>query len=113
MTPGTFNLTLWRGTTFGPVEITCKDSNGDVVDLTGWEAFAQVKETANKPLVLDLEPTIPVGTDGKVTFGFTDEETAVMVCGEYVWDLILERPTGEKVGPVLAGTFTINSAVTR
>lgn len=113
MIPGNLSLTLWRGTTFGPVEITCKDSNGDVVDLTGWSVFAQVRATTGSHVVLDLEPSIPLGTDGKVTFGFTDEETIEIPHGEYVWDLVLEQPTGEKLGPILAGSFVVKTAVTR
>lgn len=113
MIPGTLNLTLWRGTTFGPVEITCNDGNGDAVDLSDWSAFAEVRASAGKHLILDLEPSIPTGTDGKVVFGFTDEQTEEMPHGEFVWDLVLEKPTGEKLGPILAGTFTIKTAVTQ
>lgn len=114
MIPGTLNLTLWRGTTFGPVEVTCKNGADDVVDLTGWSAFAEVRVAVGKHIVLDLQPAILVGTDGKVTLpGFTDEQTANMPHGDFVWDLVLERPTGERLGPILAGSFTIKSAVTR
>jgi hypothetical protein len=114
MTPGDLPLTLWRGTTFGPVEVTCLDGAGAAVDLTGWSAFAEVRAAAGKHRVLDLQPAILTGIDGKVTIpGFTDEQTLNMPHGDYVWDLVLERPTGERLGPVLAGSFTIQSAVTR
>ena len=114
MTPGTFDLELYRGTTFGPYEITCKGADGEPVDLTGWSAFAQVRAAIGKSVVLDLEPSIPTGVDGKIVFGKTYEQTVVIpVCGDFIWDLVLEKPTGEIIGPVLAGNFVIRTVVTR
>lgn len=114
MTPGPLDLTLWRGATFGPVVVTCLDGAGAAVNLTGWSAFADVRVAAGKRKVLDLQPAILVGTDGKVTIpGFTDEQTTGLPHGSFVWDLILEQPAGERLGPILAGSFVIKTAVTR
>jgi hypothetical protein len=112
MTPAELNLTLYRGTTFAQT-FTCKDSNLVVVNLTGWSAYAQVRTDPQKHLVLDLAPTITDPTGGEVSISFTDEETALMVPGDFVWDFVLERPSGERLGPFLAGTFTITTANTR
>lgn len=113
MTPATLNLTLYRGTTFA-LGFICKDDNLAVINLTGWTAHAMVRTTPQRHLVLDLQPTIPVGTDGRVSISLTDEQTAAIETpGEFEWDLVLERPSGEKLGPFLAGVFVITTANTR
>lgn len=118
MTPGDLPLTLYRGATFGPVTIQCLNkplSQGGVpVSLAGYTAEAQVRAAANKPLILDLGPTIPTPSNGKIRIYFTDEQTAaIRMHGEYLWDLFLINPSGERLGPFLAGVFTIKTAVTR
>lgn len=112
MIPATLDLTAYRGTTFGLV-IKAQDSNHAIVPLTGWTAFAQVRPAPQKHVVLDLNPIITNASQGEVTISFTDEETALWAPGEFVWDFLLQRPTGEKLGPFLAGTFSIKTAATR
>lgn len=113
MTPGPLNLTLWRGSTFGPVTFTCKDSQGNAVDLTGWVPLAQVRVAPIKPVMVDLAPTIPNPVNGKVVIYFTDEQTLTMPHGDFVWDFLLQNPSGEILGPFLAGKFTIRTNVTQ
>lgn len=113
MIPGTVNFTIYRGTTFGPILLRAKDGDGNAVPLTDWVPHAQVREAPQKHLVLDLNPVISDAANGELTMEFTDEETLAMVPGEFVWDLLLERPTGEILGPFLSGTFSIKTATTR
>jgi hypothetical protein len=112
MTPATKDLTVYRGTTFG-FKIVANDDDDDPVDLTGWSAFALVRETPQKHVVFDLEPAITDPTNGEVTVSLTDEQTLIMEPGVFVWDFVLERPTGERLGPFVAGTFTVLTAVAR
>lgn len=113
MIPGDLNLTLYRGATFGPVTFQCLN-NGVPTSLAGYVAKAEVRAAANKPLVLNLNPTIPTPSNGKVLIYFTDEQTtAFTMHGEFVWDLFLINPSGERLGPFLAGSFTIKTAITR
>lgn len=113
--PATVNLTLYRGTTFGPILIIAKDGDDNVVPLVGWTAHAQVRQTPQKPAILDLVPTITDEAGGETTIpGLTDEETkAIPVQGEFIWDFLLERPSGEILGPFLSGAFSIKTATTR
>lgn len=115
MTPGNLDLVLYRGSTFGPVIIYAREEDTTtVVPLTGWLAHAKVRTKANGPLVVDLLPYISDGPNGQVTIPeIADEITPALPCGCFVWDLLLERPTGEILGPFLAGTFTIPTAVAR
>lgn len=116
MVPGKLDLTLYRGSTFGPIHAVCKDSTPAVVNLTGYVAEAQVRTAYNKPLILDLAPTIPVPANGTIIIYFTDEATKAIMSpgnGDYVWDMFLTSPSGERLGPFLAGTFTIKTGVTK
>lgn len=113
MTPARLNLTIRRGVTFGPIKITCKDGSGVAMNLTDWHAFAQVRKKPGQTVVLDLEPEITNPTAGEVTIGFTDEETASMTAGSFLWDFVLENPTGERLGPYLAGSCNISSIITQ
>lgn len=115
MTPGPLDLDLYKGSTFGPIIILAREEDTTtVVPLTGWTAHAKVRTKASGPLVIDLLPYISDGPAGQITIPeITDEATASIPPGCFVWDLLLERPTGEILGPFLAGAFTIHTAVAR
>lgn len=114
MTPGTLDLTMYRGATFGPLTLQCERADQSVVNLTGYIAEAQVRSAPNKPLILDLAPTIPTPANGKVVIYFTDEQTeAITLHGIFTWDFFLINPSGERLGPFVAGTFTIKLPVTK
>jgi hypothetical protein len=113
MTPATLRLTLITGTTFGPVVITCKDSEDAAVDLTGWSAFAEVRQSVNAAVVLDLAPEVTDAAAGEITIALSDEDTADLTPGSFVWDLILENAAGQRLGPYVAGSFVIRKPVTQ
>jgi hypothetical protein len=115
MTPATLNLTIRPGLTFGPVEITCKDAAGNPVDLTGWTAWAEVRRSQGESVILDLTPQITDAPAGKITLSKSREDTAgLRITGsKYFWDLILARPNGDRIGPIVAGTVQIVSTITR
>lgn len=116
MIPGTYNLNVYQGSTFGPIVlIAYSDAEHTTpTDLTGFTAHAKVRETSLKPVVKDLLPTITDGPAGEVTIpAIPDEVTKTLPRGSYVWDLLLERSTGQVLGPFLAGSFTIHTAVSR
>lgn len=109
--PATFNLTVYKGASFGPLRVVCRDAVGALVNLTGYSAFAKVRKMALGPVIVDLEPTIPSPTAGEITFGFTDEQTAELPHGVFVWDLMLQDGSGQILGPFLVGAFTIKTTV--
>lgn len=116
MIPGILDLDLWKGSTFGPIIIYAREEDQvTVVPLTGWAAYAKVRQAATKPVILDLLPYISDGPNGQITVPqISDESTALLSQhGCFVWDLLLERPSGEILGPFLMGAFTIHTAVSR
>jgi hypothetical protein len=82
-------------------------------DLTGWKVWAWVKQTPGGTLIQDLNPQIDADpTLGKITMGMTDEETFGLTTGDFFWDMIFEDPSGVRLGPLFAGSFTIAQLIT-
>lgn len=113
MTPANYPLTIYRGTTFGPLLINCQDADGAPVDLTGYTPYAEVRRTALGPRVVNFAPTIPAPLIGQISFGLTDEQTAVLPHGAFVWDLLLEDTSGAVLGPFLSGACTVATKVSQ
>ena|ERR1051325_499516 len=111
MTPARLDLTIYRGITFNPIQIQAKDGTGTPVDLTGWQVFAKSRNGYGQPI--DLEPTITNAATGTISIDFTAAETAAFKTGENQWDMIFERPTGERIGPYISGTISIKDPVTQ
>ena len=121
------DISIARGTTLGLTAIIVYSDEAKTVrdDLTGSIPVALVKDRKGN-LIVDLEPAIvlastlyPDVNDGEggplsgyvIVFDLTDEETAVLPDGCYVWDLINEFASGEKQ-LLLAGDFDITKSVT-
>jgi hypothetical protein len=116
MIPGVLNFIVYQGSTFGPAILTGYSDLAHTIpaNLTGFLPHARVRKTPNSPVILDLLPFISNGVGGEVTIpAVTDENTARLPRGNYIWDLLLERSTGEVLGPFLAGSFIIGTAVSR
>ncbi len=108
MTPATLNLKIYHGITFGPVVITCSDDDEVAVDLTNWLVYAEARIDFRTPM-FDLAPTVTDATAGEITLALTDEQTAALPVGNFRWDLILENPAGERLGPYIAGTCIVQA----
>jgi hypothetical protein len=82
-------------------------------NLTGWTIWAWVKQNpGDTTLILDLAPTITNALLGQIDMSMTDEETFPLPPGNYVWDFIMQDPTGVRLGPLLAGSCSIVELVT-
>jgi len=115
VTPATLDLTIRRGITFGPLVLTFNGESNADVDLNDWNVYAEARRISPGQSTdnLDLEPEITSEEGGQVTISFTDTETLALPYGTYEWDLVLEQPTGERIGPFLAGKLTIEDIVTQ
>ena len=114
-TPASLDLTLTRDITFGPIVIVCKDSAGTVVNVTGWTAYAEVrKKPEDTTAILNLAPVVSNGAAGEVTIpAIANSTTKTLPAGAYLWDFILQKPTGERLGPFISGRFIIGSKITQ
>lgn len=110
MTPARLDFTIYRGITFNPLVFNAKDGSGNAINLAGWSVFAQSRNGTGK--AIDLEPTITNAATGQVTIDFTAAETSDFKTGEQQWDMVFQKPTGEKLGPYIAGTIFVKDTVT-
>jgi hypothetical protein len=107
----------------GPVDITDAGSGTQELlipaDLTDWIPYAEVKtDPESTSVILDLAPIISQPDIGEVTIpAIQDEQTILLPSGsggklKCKWDLIFQVPTGERIGPYIAGSFLIKSIIT-
>lgn len=117
MIPGELSLDIYKGATFGPIIIYAREEDQTTaVPLTGWSAHAKVRQTDGGPVIIDLTPYISDGPNGQITIPEISDETTgldTLPVGCFVWDLLLERPSGAILGPFLAGNLTVHLARAR
>lgn len=110
-TPFNLPLTITKGINYGPVIFNFKQEDGTPFDLSSggvWQVFSYARKTKDAKNKIDLAPVITDAANGEVTMGpFSDEATNAFMGGEYGWDLVLEAPTGERLGPYFAGLLRI------
>lgn len=111
--PALFDIKIRRGIHYGPVTIDCQDTNDDPVPLTGFSVFAVGRPQIESPNQVDLEPAITNATGGVITIELTGDQTNQFTVGDYVWDLVLEEPGGQRIPPILAGALKIVDYVSR
>lgn len=111
--PVLFPLKIRRNIRYGPLIITCNDTNDDPVNLSDYAAFAVGRPEIESTTLIDLEPEITDAVAGEITIDLTDEKTAAFPAGTYVWDLILVKGGADRSGPFLYGPLTVIDTVTR
>ncbi len=112
----TLNLTIKRGTTFGPIIITAKDGTGAVVPLAGYTAYAAARKGPGSGVVIDFAPIIESDdADGLITIPAIPHATTKDIPSCSIpWDMILEAPDGTRATePLLEGRVSINQLITQ
>lgn len=117
MLAGTYNIICEQNATFQMFFPWKNEQTGIPYDLTGYTALMQVRtakcdgatliiefSTANGSIVLG-------GVAGTVQVNATPTQTAALVAGQYLYDLLLI--TGSNKYRVLQGTFTVSGGVTQ
>jgi hypothetical protein len=95
------------------LSFSCKDENGDAVNLTGYTARAEVRPTiSSSTITLNLSPTIPTPANGIISVSIADEVTASIEPGAYVWGLVLVTPAGGVI-PIESGPIVFRQIVPR
>ncbi len=113
--PGKLNLSIRQGSTFDQT-LTWKDADENPIDLTGYDARAQIREETSSATPL-LSLTV---LNGRLTLGgalgtirilISATDTALLDFDSAVWDL--EVISGSVVVPLVAGSVTLPKEVTR
>ena len=119
MEPGVYHISIRQGATF-TLPLTWKakaddDSEAVIVDLTGYSARMMVRKTAGSDVVLELTTTnsgIALGgTSGTITLTISATDSAALPSMDGVYDI--ELLSGDRVIPILTGTFNVVREITR
>jgi|TARA_B110001452_G_scaffold257153_1_gene251086 hypothetical protein len=105
------NLYIDQGTDFS-VQVDCTDTQGDVLNLTGYTATAQIRKTYGSSNPTATFSCTHSGVGGVVTMQLTDTVTAGIAEGRYVYDLIVQDGSGLK-SRIVEGQAIITPSVTR
>lgn len=105
------NLIIDAGTDFSTTITIVNNETEDVVDLTGYEARAQMRKHYSSVSYVEFGASIdPEG--GDVTLTLSSEETTALKPGRYVYDVEVVNQSGI-VSRILEGIVTITPNVTR
>lgn len=112
---GTLHLTIEQGATFNPV-LTWKDQNGVLVDLSGYSARMQIRDSVEATGFLHEATTVNGqivlgGAAGTITFNIDAATTAGFTFETAVYDL--ELVSGAVVTRLLQGDVVLSLEVTR
>lgn len=89
-------LTKKIGDTFRKVIKLTDAETGRVVNLTGYAAYADIKADANPSTAVTASAACTVDAAlGRVTAAWTDEQTALITPGNYVYDIRVVSGDGE------------------
>ena len=116
MSAGLVNFVIELGTNFKRTLIW-KDREQNPIDLTGYSAFMQIRQTVDS-VDFEIELTSAGGEitftpeEGKIHLNIPYAETATITWKKAVFDLILESPAGERTR-LIEGTVETKKAITR
>jgi hypothetical protein len=88
------------------------DEEGEVVNLTGYDALAQVRRSPFTEVVLSSEPTIDPVTY-EITMSWTATETSRLRDSNYLYGIQLYNQTTDDVVMFTRGVVTVNQQIVR
>ena len=114
ISPGTYNMTCYQGSTFDKTFTATNDSTP--INWTGYTAKLQVRQYVNTSdtavLTLTTGSGITAGAnDGKIIISATATQTGAIPQGNYVYDL--ELTSGSNISRLIQGQLTVAEQVTR
>jgi len=92
-------------------EFIYKDDNGDTIDISGYQARAQVRKSTFKELIIDSEPTIDPETF-VITMTWTAAQTSKLLESNYVYGLEIYNEAGD-VAVLTRGIVTVNQEIVK
>ena len=105
------NLYIDQGADFSTT-LSLTDSNGDVLNLTGYSALGQMRKTFGSSTISATLGVWVTAATGQVTLTLTDVITAGLSSGRYVYHILLTDSSGDKTR-ILEGHATVTPSVSR
>lgn len=104
------NLVVDQGTDYS-TSVNLTDSDDNIVVLTGYTANAQIRKTYSSSNAVSFGVTLEA-SNGVIRMSLTDSQTANLVAGRYVYDVIVTSPANI-TSRVVEGIVTVTPRVTR
>lgn len=104
------NLIVDQGTDYS-TSINLTDSDGNIVPLTGYTANAQIRKTYSSSNAINFSIYLE-SANGVVQLSLTDTQTANIVAGRYVYDVVVVSPTNV-TSRIVEGIVTVTPRVTK
>ena len=105
------NLFIDQGTDFS-ITVDVTDSNGAVLNMTGYSSAGQIRKTYESSTVSATFTTSISAVAGQVTLSLTDTVTSALSAGRYVYDLNVTS-SGGVTTRVVEGQAIVTPGVTR
>lgn len=106
----TTNLYIDQGADFSQT-IIVKTVQGQVVDVTGATFKSEARQSYSSAIPYPFTVTVLDAVNGVVVLSLTNEQTAVMAAGRYVYDGLVQ--IGEIVSRFVQGLVTVSPSVTQ
>lgn len=98
------------------LQLTYKDHNDVVINISGYTAKMEVRETADSEVAIltltDADGLTLGGAAGTIVVEIPEDDLEDLVAKAYAYDLLLTTPTGVVVN-LISGPFTIVPGVTK
>ena len=106
------NLYIDQGTDYS-VTVDCTESSGEILNLTGYTAAAQMRKTYSSSTISATFTTSINASAGQVTLSLTDTQTSALEAGRYVYDLNITKTSTSATTRVVEGQAVLTPGVTR
>ena len=106
------NLRIDQGASFSS-DVTVTNSDGDVVDLTGYTTEAKMAKSYGADTTVTITSALASDpTTGVVELTLTDSQTAALDApARYVYDVYITKTADSTVTRVIEGVITVNPKV--
>lgn len=115
MKPGTYDFTIYQGSTFHRI-FTLRDKDGGTIDLTDFEVRMAIRNEIDSEIIAsydsasDTELSIDI-LNGQITLNIPDVETETLDFRYGLYDL--EIYSDEVVYRIMQGNVTLSKEITR
>ena len=106
------NITIDQGADFSANFKLDDAGTANPINLTLFKAFGQLRKHPGAPFGVEFLVTIPKPRSGEIVIALTAEQTSVLDEGRYVYDVILQSRTDNKIYRVVEGMALVNPGVT-
>lgn len=94
-------------------ELTVYNDARYPLDLTDYTATAQMRRSPTSTTAVDFTTNIPSpASNGTITLSLTDEQTAELKPGRWLYDVVIESMAGQRFRAI-EGIITVNPSITR